>query len=818
MIGQTVSVYRILSKLGEGAMSIVYLAKDKPPMNRNVAIKMLKDQNDSRLLREANAISQINHPNIAHIYEYGKTDDGHSFIVMEYIEGETLADILKRKSLSVSRTIEIIAAVASALSEAHSKGIIHRDIKPSNIIINKRGEVKVVDFGLAKQIESFAQANVSASVQAYGDETQTSEHKFIGTPLYASPEQANIDPIDERSDIFSLGIVFYECLTRQNPFQDENHRKILTRISRDEPVLPSQINTDISKELDEMVLKALAKNIGQRYQTAREFCSDLRLSNFNKTMGESPFTELRASKEDKLLETISTDRANTKGDYVDVTSEGRKPKIRVFPPFRLLLLFVLMFSVIAALIYPYMTRVRKVAVLPIINEQSDPTMDYLSDGITDRVITKLSRLSQVKVKAFTTVSVYKGSNVAPQKVGQELGVDFVLSSRMRQQGDLIIVKTELIDANDGTVKWKEEIPTKSSELLSLEERIAQNVYSHSTSSIWINKEEQENLTQKPTQNAEAYKQYLRGRYFWRKRDADNIRKAIALFESAIELDPAFANAHAGLADCYIFMNNPAYNPIATREAMEKAKAAAKDALAIDPNSFEALTSIGAVNLRYDWNFIEAEQNLKRAIELNPDYAPAHFWYSYLHAALKHFDEAIKESKIAKTLDPLSPNSELNVGRMHNFARRYDGALSIYNKLLATEPNYKHAKFMLGLTYVQMGNYSDAIQTLEALHSVDPSFAPSTLGFAYARAGNRQKAQKILDELQQQSNEKGNVSPFEFALVYAGLNDKDKTFELLHKAIDERFFSAAYIDVEPLLDDIRTDPRYPSLIQKINIKP
>lgn len=281
MIGQTVSHYRILSELGKGAMSIVYLAKDKR-LNRYVAIKMLgaehltrTNQNHSRLLREARAISQINHPNIATIYDYGETQDGHPFIAMEYIEGETLADILKRKSLSVSYSVEIIAAVAAALAEAHGKGIIHRDIKPSNIIINKRGEVKVLDFGLAKQIEGFAQVDVTDSVQGYA-ETQTREGVVVGTPLYLSPEQALGGPIDQRSDIFSLGSVFYECLTGQPPFQAPSIIEICARIIRDEPILPSKINSEITKEVDSIVIKSLAKDPDKRYQSSIELSQSFR--------------------------------------------------------------------------------------------------------------------------------------------------------------------------------------------------------------------------------------------------------------------------------------------------------------------------------------------------------------------------------------------------------------------------------------------------------------------------------------------------------------------------------------------------------------
>lgn len=820
MIGRTVSHYHILSELGAGAMGIVYLAEDTR-LKRHVAIKMLTteyleraNQNHSRLLREALAISQINHPNIATIYDLGETADGQPFIAMEYIEGETLADILKHKRLSVSRSVEIIAAVASALSEAHSKGIIHRDIKPSNIIINKRGDVKVLDFGLAKQIEGFKGIKAPDSVQGYG-ETQTREGIVVGTPLYLSPEQALGGPIDQRSDIFSLGSVFYECLTGQPPFQAPSMIEICAKILRDEPPPPSQLNTAVKSVIDRIVLKALAKDSSQRYQTAKEFGKDLGLSDFNETSEEIPFTKPSINERKNEVKTFSIGRGNTKGDRIVATTEGSKPKTRFVFSFRLFLLFalVVMLSVFLVFTYLRMTRVRTVAVLPIVNKQSDPNIDYLSDGITERIITKLSRLSKVKVKAFTTVFGYKGSNIDPQKVGRDLNVDVVLSSRMHQQGDEIILNTELIDTNDGTVLWKDTFSKKMSELLNLEDLLAENVSSNLP--VWINKEEKKALAQRPTANDEAYKQYLRGRYLWRKRDTENIRQAIKAFESAIDLDPTFANAYAGLADCYVLLNSPAYDPISTQEAMEKAKAAAKQALEIDLNSFEAHTSIAIVNLRYDWNFIESEQHFKRAIELNPDYAPAHFWYSNLLVVLKRFDEAITESEKGRVLDPLSVNSDMNVGRAYYYARRPEMALPIFNKILVGNPNDKKAMFLLGITYIQMGRYNDAIQTLEPLYSSDPLFAAAALGFAYGKTGNREKAQKILDQLEQISKQK-TVPAFERAIVYTGLDDKDKTFYWFNKAIEERFFSVIYVNVEPYFDNLHGDHRFTELIQKLNI--
>ena len=788
MAGKTVGAYNVLSRLGKGGMGEVYLAEDKR-LERKVALKFLSSElmGDNwakrQLVKEAQAVAMLDHVNICPVY--GIEEDGdHIFIVMKYVEGETVADLVRARALPVNEALPIAQQIVSALAEAHAHGIIHRDIKPGNIMVTKNGQVKVLDFGLAKTIQQ--KHGLAGAADSTSHLSQTGA--VAGTVSYMSPEQLRGERLDYRSDVFSLGVVFYEMLSGKNPYARQSTAETISAILA--APIPRLVDTsrEIPRELDQIVLKCLEKDRDRRYQSASELLTEL-VQLQEKARQDVPRSRTISLRTAAVIAIVAVTllvavfwlRAQLQSRTVlpganNVAQTARQPRLSL-------------------------------AVLPIANLTQDNTLDYLGDGLTDSLISKFSD-SGVTVLPYTTIAGYKNDSLDPQTVGRELNAGAVLTGKIIRQGNSVLLQTKLLKTADGSPLWEGNDEIKLSAIFELEDRLAASV----TNSLPF---ERRFIASRGTASQAAFREYMLGKYFWRHRDEKNIKKAIGHFDEAIRLDPVYAQAHAGLADCYVLLSTVAFGKMPTAEAMAKATAAAKEALAIDDRLPEAHTSLGVVSLRFDWDWQAAEKSFLRAIELKPDYAAAHYWYSQLLLVTGKPQQAVTESEKAKTLDPFSGPAEMNYCRTLSLARQYSDAIKCYDDLLQENPNFDHAKYLRALVQHRTGQYNQALSAFETLYSRNRPLAGAVLGYAYGRAGRIPEAQRVLTEMQVLSTERF-VPPIEFAIIYVGMGDKDSAFTWLEEAYNKRFATLIYITVDPIFASLHSDPRFVSLVQRMKL--
>lgn len=461
--------------------------------------------------------------------------------------------------------------------------------------------------------------------------------------------------------------------------------------------------------------------------------------------------------------------------------------------------------------------VDSLAVLPLVNVSADPNTEYLADGITESIINSLSQLPQLRVMARSTVFRYKGREADAQEVGRELGVRAVLLGRVLQFDDHLIVRTELVDAADGRQLWGEQYNREPSDILAVQEEIAREISEKLR--LKLTSEDRRRLARHYTEYTEAYHAYLRGRYCWNKRTEEGLKRGLDHFRRAIEIDPSYALAYSGAADCYTLLGSAGYNAMPAREAMQRAKAATASALELDDTLAEAHTSLAFVKFRLDWDWEGAERGFERALELNPNYATAHHWYAIYLSAMGRFDEAIAEIERALALDPLSLIVSSAAGRLCHFAGRYDEAVRQYRKTLEMDPDYGEAHFNLGLTYEQKGMHEEAIAELQKAVDLSGARTPirAVLGYAYATAGRPDEARAILCELKELS-EREHASPMEVAIVYTGLGERDEAIRWMEKAYEERSGVLVFLKVEPLYDSLRTDPKFTALLRRVGFAP
>lgn len=776
MVGTVVSAYKILKLLGRGGMGEVYLAEDQR-LGRKVALKFLSPEfvGDSwakrQLIKEAQAVAMLDHPNICPVYGI-EEHEGHSFIVMQYVEGETLAEMISI-ALPADRWLPLSRQIVGALAEAHAHGIIHRDIKPKNIMVTTSGQVKVLDFGLAKTIhqkKGFEAAEDSVS--------HLSQNGLVpGTVAYMSPEQLRGEKLDYRSDIFSLGTVVYEVASGKHPFAYNTNAEIISAILTIKPASFKNTAAHATRELDRIVQKCLEKKKEDRYQSASDLLLELEATR-------------NVMKEHRWLKSHLT--------------------ARTAATFALLSLLV----IVSIFIYFQITRPKTVAVLPIANASGDQALDYVGEGLTDSITNKLSGLSKLRVKAATLVSGYKQPNIDPLKIGRDLGVDAILVGKISGGKELPVLQATLLSTADGSSLWEGQYSIDLAQVFSIETDVSQKVASKLE---FRSVEDQRRIrTSREVQNAEARKEYWLGRYFWRNRDNNNtLLAAIEHFNAAIKLEPTYARAYAGLADCYAYGNVVAYGQMDTKEAMKKAEWAAKAALDLDDTLPEAHTSLGTVNMKYYWNWQEAERHFQRAIELNPDYAPAHYGYSSLLTITARTTESIAQSETAKDLDPFSPPIALNICRVLYFARRYDQATSCFEKVVQEQPNYKGGRYSRGLMYLQQSRYSDAVAIFEDLYKSDKRLAGAALGYTYGVMGKHADARRVLNEMEALSKPT-NLPAQEIALIYLGLGDMDNALIRLEQSAQEHFAPFAYLAVDPMFEKLHSDPRFINLLQRYSL--
>lgn len=780
LAGQTIGSYNILSKLGIGGMGEVYLADDTR-LNRKVALKFLSkallgDKWAKRqLIKEAQAVAMLDHPNVCPVYGIEEIGE-HNFIVMQYVEGETLADLVRQRRLTTEQVSSLAKQIASAIEAAHAHGIIHRDIKTGNIMVTAGGQAKVLDFGLAKIIEPFHKAENGGE-----NVSQFSQNGLImGTVSYMSPEQLKAEKLDFRTDIFSFGTVLYELASGEHPFLRKSDAETISAILTDQPVSkPGFNNKSASSGIYPVVRKCLEKNKEQRFQSASELLLELQ------------------NLQDKKTPIV---------------------KRRLFFPLLSASLIILLLLSIGTLLYQRATAPRRLAVLPFVNESGDFSADYISEGMAESLINKISDSSELRVKAFTLVSGYKG-DIDSVKIGQSLDVEAVLTGKLWRQNEQLRLETKLINTADGAELWQDDFLLKESDPLNIQNNISEIVISKLQSPA--NNDKSKHLAANKQENPEAYKYYLQGQYYWKKRDKENIQKAIDAFNQAVDIDPNYARAYAGLANVYVVRSLVTFNPLPSREASVLARDYAEKAVSLDDNLSESHAALGVVLERCEWNWEAAEREYLRAIELNPDYSQTYYWYSNLLSVTGRHEEAMTQILKFQGLEPFSSVADMNIGRVSYYARRYDESYEQLNKALNKDPNNTGAKYIIGLIHLQKGKYEEALKIFEKLYASDKKdqklLAIPALAFTYGKMNRKINALKLLSDLDEFA--KNDYIPArERAFIYLGLNDKDAAIFWLEKSFQERSSVSASINVEPLFDNLRADPRFQAIISKMNLKP
>ncbi len=743
LTGKTISHYRVSARLGAGGMGVVYGAEDTK-LKRPVALKFISPELTTdpeakeRFVHEAQTASSFDHPSICTIHEIDETPDGQLFIVMPFYSGQTLDDRIRRGPLPLETALDISVRVVEGLAMAHGRGVVHRDIKPANIFVMDDGQVKILDFGLAK----------------LGGLSKLTRPGFtVGTMAYMAPEQLKGEEVDGRADIWSMGVVLYETLSGRPPFKADYPEALIYSVLSTEPAPLGSGVGDPAGTLDRIITRALAKNRESRYQSAEDLL--------------------------QALQGVRDGHA-VAGD----TEQRHSPK-----------------------------QVPSIAVLPFADLSPSRDQEYFCDGMAEEIINALTRVDGLKVVARTSAFAFKGKSDDIRDIGRRLSVQTVMEGGVRKAGDRLRITVQLVDVTDGYQLWSERFDRQLEDVFAVQDEISRAIVDKLK--VELLHDEMVEVLKRSTSNVEAYQLYLEGRYHWNRRTATGLAKSIALFHKAVALDPGYALAHAGLADAYNILTGFGEGP--DEELFKKAEDAAAKALSIDGRLAEAHTALAYARAgRWDW--AGAERQYAKAMELNPDYAPAQQWFASYLVAMGRFDEALRRMKTARQLDPLSLIINLGEANVHYYAGQWDGAEEQCRKVLELDPGFALAHQRLGAIYLQKGAHERGLEELAVsanLLSGDRMPILPWLGFGYGIAGRASDAGKVLDELEALSRER-HVPGTMFAMVYAGMGDKERVIRMLRKAFQERESSLITLKVEPVFRSLRSDPAFQAILEDMGL--
>jgi serine/threonine protein kinase/Tfp pilus assembly protein PilF len=775
VIGQTISHYKILEKLGEGGMGIVYKAQDLK-LDRVVALKFLphhlsaSSEAVARFLQEAKAASALNHPNICTIHSI-EDDGGRQFIVMECVDGATLREKIAAGSMQSADYITFAIQIADGLSKAHEKGIVHRDIKSDNIMVTRDGLVKIMDFGLAK---------------LRGVSSLTKEGSTVGTLSYMSPEQLHGLEPDHRTDIYAFGVLLFEMITGRLPFQGMHEAAVMYEIANAIPPAASTLRADVDPRVEKIVLACLEKDRENRPQSIQVVAAELR------DIRGSAGVRVDAS---HLLPTMQS-RRWTKKTIIGTALTG----------------FLIVSGIVAAILLSRPEEaIDSIAVLPFTNQSRDPDAEYLSDGITDQIMNKLSQIPSIRVIPRSTVFTYKGKENQAQNIGEELKVKAVLVGRVLQRGDNLTVQTELIDIRKQAQLWGEQYNRKMTDILELQEDIAKQISSNLR--LRLTGEEKRKLTKRYTENTEAYQLYLKGNFLIQKATPEGLTKGLELLNQALKLDPNFVLPYLGRAYYYLIATDFYMSPSV---AMPEIKKDVTRALELDEENSEAHTLLASYYMWYAWDWSASEKEYRRALEQNPNSYLVHELYAWFLGAHQRTDEAVQQARKSVELEPLLPEPQAFYSLILYFSQRYGESLTQLQKAAELDPNYPFVGLAFGFNYIHQGKLSEAVKAFQRCHDVFAApWSYARLAYGYAKAGRKAEALAMLDTLRIQSKQVYVASDI-VASVYVALGDKEKAFEYLEKGYRERAGWMVWLKVDPIWDPIRPDPRFNALLKKMNL--
>ena len=798
--GVRVGPYEVLEALGHGGMGRVWLARDSR-LGRDVVLKTLhediahRSEAIARFRNEARAASALNHPAIVHIYEIGETiplrSDGTPdrntpilFIAMEYVRGETFRDRFQRGA-SNSEVVDWTAQLVEALARAHENGILHRDLKPENVIVTSDGFVKILDFGLAKLVE-----HPSSPFDGDSPTTPnlTTEGSIVGTAPYMAPEQLRGEPASAASDLFAVGCMLYEGLTGRHPFMRGSMVETIHAIGYEEPLKPTKLRSTISKTLETITLHCLEKDPQRRYRSARDFARDLRESQRGGTVIATERLDQPRPRPSRRSVFVALLAVSAVVAAIILTARYRASAMRSE-------------TVVAA-----GAPIASIAVLPFANSHSDPDTDYLSDGLTESVIYDLSRLNQLRVIPRSSVFALRKANLDPREAGRRLGVDAVVDAEVAQRGDQLVVRAELVDVRSGALIWGDRYERTSTELVALRNDLGRDVrhaLGHGPAA---------SSSVAPT-NPEAYRLYLRGRYFWNKRTAEGLQLAIEQFQKSIDLEPDYPLSWVGLGDSYALLEQ--YAGVPARDTCPKAKSAILRAQQVDPSVAQSYASMGLLYAHCEWKWTESEASFKRALELDPNYATAYHWLALHHAYRKQFDRGAEAARKAQELDPLSliANNAINV--VNAYRGDWKEVIGQSDRLIEMDGTFPIAHLWKGRALRALQRHDEAIAELTRAYELSGGKSREVmgdLGSAHALAGHRKEALEWIDRLQKLSDPRASAYPI--ATIYASLGERQEALTWLDRAFELHSWFLVQLDVDPLFQSLRGDPHFEALVKRV----